>query len=352
MRHLRTPALVLVSVLVALLAAELVLRASTPETWGQGGSSPLTPWIVDDPILGLANRPGVEYPSFRVNEHGFRGPALSADESVTRIACLGDSSTFGLWLDGASDNSEDSWIRFEGYPQELAGLLTERSIAGVEVLNAGVAGYTSSHGLRQLITRVLPLAPRVVIVRFGLNDHKLTSARSGRRIVESGSALGRWFLYGFADWRLARLGFRAWRSFEWLRPDGPDVPRVAPERFERNLQRFAELSRERGFHLLFVDYPLRPLAWGEHPHFKRVYGPSGHGSLAGFHAVHARYQGITRRVAAEEGVAFLETGHAFARRSEPLHGEWDFVHPNERGSVVLAQLVLDELVDRGWISRD
>jgi lysophospholipase L1-like esterase len=351
MSRLRTPTLVLASALVALLAAELALRITTPATWGQVARSKQTPWVVDDPILGFANGPGAEYPSFRINEHGFRGPELSTDAGVKRIACLGDSSTFGLWLDGADDDFEKRWIRFDGYPEELRRLLAQRDIPGVEVVNGGVAGYTSSHGLRQLVTRVLPLAPDVVIVRFGLNDHKFVNARSGRRIVEPDTALGRWFLYGFADWRLSRLGLRAWRSFEWLRPNESPVQGVDPERFERNLRRFAEISRERGFHLLLLDYPLRPLAWGEHPHYKRVYRPSGHGSLAGFHRVHARYQDRVRRVARDEGVAILETEPSFVRSEEPLHGAWDFVHPNARGATVLAQRILDELADLGWIDQ-
>jgi lysophospholipase L1-like esterase len=332
-----------------LLVGELALRISTPETWGQVPNSDRSPWLVDDPILAFANRPGSEYASFRINEYGFRGPELSEGARVQRIACLGDSSTFGLWLDGAADDLEHPWIRFEGYPQELTRLLAEQDVRGVEVVNAGVQGYTSSHGLRQLVTRVLPLAPHVVITRFGLNDHKSVDPRSGRRIVEPDTALRRGLLYGFESWRLARLVLRAWRSSEWLRPTGPRVLRVDPQRFERNLRRFAAISRESGFHLLLLDYPLRPLAWGEHPHNARVYRPSGHVTLADFHRIHARYQALVRRVAHEEGVALLETRRVFARRDDPLYGEWDFVHPNALGAAELARLVLDELVALGWV---
>ena len=136
----------------------------------------------------------------------------------------------------------------------------------------------------------------------------------------------------------------------WLRPN--ESPRTAEwirERFERNLRRFAEISRERGFHLLLLDYPLRPLAWGEHPHHARVYRASGHATLAGFHRTHARYQAVVSRVAQEEGVALLETRRVFARRDNPLYGEWDFVHPNALGATELARLVLDELVALGWV---
>jgi lysophospholipase L1-like esterase len=36
-------------------------------------------------------------------------------------------------------------------------------------------------------------------------------------------------------------------------------------------------------------------------------------------------------------------------RDDPLHGQWDFVHPNALGAAELARRVLDELVARGWV---
>jgi len=353
MRRSRTLALAGLAVgstALALLGAEIVLRWTTPETFGQTPNERQYSWLVDDPILGFANRPDFTHPELRINRLGFRGAEMAPPGSgMRRIVCLGDSSTFGLRLDGVPGEPEKKRRRFDNYSDELARLLGEEGRSDVEVVNAGVIGYTSSHGLRLLVTRVLALEPAVVTVRFGLNDHKIVSPRSGRRIQEPDRFWLREPLYRFAGWRLMRLGLRAYRSATWLRPGGDPIYWVAPARFAADLRRFAELARQHRFHLLFIDYPLRPLDWGEHPHDVRVYRPAGQASLADFHALHARYQALLQSVATEEGVPLLRTRDAFGRRADPLFGEWDFVHPNERGARELARLLLAKLAALDWL---
>lgn len=79
---------------------------------------------------------------------GFRGP-----EPVSpRIACLGDSTTFGWGV-----AYEQAW------PAVLGDAL------GVEVLNAGVPGYSTHQGLASL-DRVLALKPDVVVLAYMIRD--------------------------------------------------------------------------------------------------------------------------------------------------------------------------------------
>ncbi len=79
---------------------------------------------------------------------GFRGP-----EPVSpRIACLGDSTTFGWGVD-----QEQAWPAVLGQALE------------VEVLNAGVPGYSTHQGLAGL-DRVLALKPDVVILAYMIRD--------------------------------------------------------------------------------------------------------------------------------------------------------------------------------------
>lgn len=79
---------------------------------------------------------------------GFRGP----EPVAPRVACLGDSTTFG-W--GVSDA--------QAWPSVLGEEL------GVEVLNAGVPGYSSYQGLATL-DRVLALKPDVVVLAYMIRD--------------------------------------------------------------------------------------------------------------------------------------------------------------------------------------
>jgi lysophospholipase L1-like esterase len=100
-----------------------------------------------------------------LNSEGFRDVEIRKQKpsSVFRIVCLGDSWTFG-WNVGTT----------QSYPQQLQDLLRrEFPEANFEVLNLGVAGYSSLHGLRLLKTRVLDLNPDVVVVSFAMNEPRM-----------------------------------------------------------------------------------------------------------------------------------------------------------------------------------
>jgi lysophospholipase L1-like esterase len=97
-----------------------------------------------------------------LNSEGFRDVEIRKQKpsSVFRVICLGDSWTFG-WNVGPT----------QSYPQQLQDLLRrEFPEANFEVLNLGVAGYSSIHGLRLLKTRVLELNPDVLVVAFAMNE--------------------------------------------------------------------------------------------------------------------------------------------------------------------------------------
>jgi lysophospholipase L1-like esterase len=344
-------ALAIASAAAALLVTEGLLRIATSDRFGQTPFPGDHNWMAEDPILGFANRPDFVHHAFATNGRGFRGPPVRTDDPAeTRIVCLGDSGTFGVWLDESEGPMRSKRIRYDNYPEELGRVLAERGYAS-EVVNAGVVGYTAAHGLRLLRARILDLEPDIVTFRFGLNDHKVTAANSGRLVAEPESGFLRRALYGFSDWRLLRLGLAAWRRADWVRPgaDGEMVRMASPRQFEAVLRRVAALSRERGFDLLFVDYPLRPEAWGEHPHYAKVYRRAGHSDLASFHELHRRYQEVVRRVAAEEGVARFESADLLSDRADPGFGLLDFVHPNRRGAQLLAVGLADFFEASGWL---
>jgi hypothetical protein len=103
-----------------------------------------------------------------VNSHGFRGPeiALRKPPDTVRIACLGDSTTFN---DTATTDGRT-------YPAQLERMLREHSAeAGgrpsrIEVINAGVNGYTSLEALIYFETRLLDYQLDLAIFHLGLND--------------------------------------------------------------------------------------------------------------------------------------------------------------------------------------
>lgn len=98
---------------------------------------------------------------FRINKFGFKGPELNMQKPSNnlRIICIGNSITFGPYLD------EDSYPR----KLELALEIYENSrINNIEVINAGVMGYNLENALTR-IEYFLSFNPDLLIIYLGWN---------------------------------------------------------------------------------------------------------------------------------------------------------------------------------------
>lgn len=107
------------------------------------------------------------YKSFDgLNKHnllGYRGDEiiLPKPDGVYRIVTLGGSTTYGVGVKSYK----------ESYPYLLQKELHEKyHLSHVEVVNAGVGGYTSFENLINFQFRVLDLNPDIVYLYFGTND--------------------------------------------------------------------------------------------------------------------------------------------------------------------------------------
>jgi lysophospholipase L1-like esterase len=95
----------------------------------------------------------------RVNSFGFSGPEITLEkpEDTLRIIIVGDSVSYG------ADVKEN-----ETFPRILQSLLhTEKKI---EVINAGVRGYTTFNEARYLRDKLLDFSPDLVILQTCMND--------------------------------------------------------------------------------------------------------------------------------------------------------------------------------------
>jgi lysophospholipase L1-like esterase len=109
------------------------------------------------PYLGYGLTPG--YPT--QNARGFRGPDIGVPKppGVFRIVALGGSTTYGDQIPKWED----------AYPAQLQSIL-RGSHPSVEVINAGVPGYSSWEMLISFEFRLLDLEPDLLIVYEGIND--------------------------------------------------------------------------------------------------------------------------------------------------------------------------------------
>lgn len=95
------------------------------------------------------------------NRLGYRGAEVSLPkpEGVYRIAALGGSTTYS-----------SATAAHEAYPAQLQNHLHSLGYTHVEVINAGVSGYTSWELLTNLAFRVLELEPDMILIYAGVND--------------------------------------------------------------------------------------------------------------------------------------------------------------------------------------
>jgi lysophospholipase L1-like esterase/thioredoxin-like negative regulator of GroEL len=247
--RLRGPLLALLLLALLLVAFEGALRvvgwgappADVLRLPGQDvGEAAITVW---DPDLYYRLRPDTAvFGRYHVNRHGFRGPDFRRDKpaGVLRVACAGDSSTFGL---GVGD--DETWPAF--LQRQLGGLL--EGVAVVEAVNAGVPGYSTEQTRRQFLRDVLPLQPDLLVVCPTAQNDSSWRANAGDAAVLDANSTLRARLDQFHLTRLLGLGgtdeaFRA----TGIRPVGtPGArPRVRMDEFAANLGALAEAARGAG----------------------------------------------------------------------------------------------------------
>ena len=214
------------------------------------------------PSLQLSDKADKRWSGMIANSHGFRNREfpLKKPAETYRIVCIGDSTTFGFGVD---------WN--EAWPHRLEELLNARSSGSrIEVINAGVPGYTSFQGL-QYAKQLLPeLQPDLVVVTFGNNDGwcwdnhtdrefaRSRRNRAGVPVLRSSRAMQLGTL-----WYQGRFGQpahpdRQWADDVWSYRTEPDwTPRVPMNEFAKNLSEIARLCRSANSDIVLVQWPDR-----------------------------------------------------------------------------------------------
>ena len=195
-----------------------------------------------------------------------------------RVLCLGDSNTYGLWLNRRDLNSypaqlEAQWNRGDGLP--------------IEVMNLGYPGSNSSRLLSNLGEMLEVFSPKLVIVMVGANDFwtvpvelPTDSEHSGwMRFLARHSRVHK-LLYMLAQSKTAdsleideatgldREGVRATARFgkhvfdmSWTR--AKRTQRSHPDDLANNLQSMVEKAREAGARIVLMTYPSRRRHYGD-----------------------------------------------------------------------------------------
>lgn len=288
------------------------------------------------------------------NSHGFRTPEFSLQKKpgTLRIVCFGDSSTFGI---GAA--MEDTWpYQLQGMLQrndvgQIEGPISDDSPAPfVEVINAGVPGYTSHQGLQHMRQEIDRLQPDVVLASYANNDFwhwddqtdaqhaaRLNDGLSVRRIVMQSR------LAQLMDNVLSRIRNRPgsatqdisspnqhWAeaaTWNYKEPRREWTRRVPPNAFRENISTMADICAARNVPLVLVKWPDQPQA-------------------AGHWSPRIEYQAILDEIARDRHLAVADVVSLFqANRSWAVNTYVpnDIVHVNGDGNRLAAVAARDAI---------
>ncbi len=268
------------------------------------------------------------------------GPALFHTGSA-RILCLGDSNTYGVYLE-----------RGKAYPAQLEALWNARpGAARIEVLNLGAPGVDSSR-IRNEITRMLAAtAPQVVLLMVGVNDFWTVPTPLAKHGEEGRLA---WIL---RHSRLRRLLFsmrRAWQSVECNvvaeeavagAERGETRVRCVDEEFALAYQR----NEGRGQGFARLEENLRAIVAEVRSAgataFLMTYPSSS--------SIYLRANRILRRVAHTTGTPLVDLAEEFRALcpEEPCR-EWLFAdhHPTAQGYRRVSEILVDALTERSVLA--
>lgn len=302
-------------------------------------------YLLRDRILFWRLKPGgndvgMERSTAVTNAAGFRGPLVQGPrrKGAPRIACLGDSATYGVG------------VPFERtYVGRVGAALEHRLGTRVEMINAGCPGYSSYQGVKLLESRILAMQPDVVTLLFGAwNDYapaiggddeaKGTRARVPAWADPLVGALGRTRLFmvrshghdmivGSAT--DARFGRRSMDEYMtgFARGRPPEGERVPPEKFRANLAAMVRAARARGIEPVLMTPPLDAESQRKYP-------------------VSAFYRETVHELAAAEKVRLVQAAEHLAGwegRGESVFADW--VHPNAFGHEIVAALLSPVIAD-------
>jgi lysophospholipase L1-like esterase len=179
------------------------------------------------------------------NSQGFRDREFEPKaQTKVRIVSLGDSSTFGWGVDPEYT-----------YQRLLEKRLNASGRERYEVLNLGMSGHTSLHGVRMFEHYGRALGPDLLIIGFGANDARYSPQPTAVYLARDDGALGavKFTLLRFQTFKLTRrVMFSVFDPFipaASARKGGerpPLVRAVTEADYKANLKRMIAAGREAG----------------------------------------------------------------------------------------------------------
>lgn len=230
----------------------------------------------------------------------------------------------------------DSCTEFGRYPEYTIERLSGESSRPMRGVSLAAGGWSSEQGVAQLERDVLPLAPRVITVYYGWNDHWVALGPTDRQLRRITRHRG---LYGNS--RLAQLVLKA--QVGAARPIVDRPNRVSEADYRENLTRIVERASAAGITAVLLTAPSNHVP-GQEPevllnrHLRH---------LDELVPLHNAYVAITRDVARATGAPLCDLAEAFDALPPPRDRYFlqDGIHFTDEGDRFVAD-VLAACLDR------
>jgi lysophospholipase L1-like esterase len=289
----------------------------------------------------------------RHSSAGFRGREIEPAKPAGRfrVVCMGESTTYctGIWDDAAT------------YPARLESHLKAlRPDLDLEVINAGIGGYTSAENVLRCLFHVAPLSPDLIVFYYTHNDvHPRRMPQLSRDYREYSRS---WYeppfgggLRGLIARRRALatgdIGNLVRRYDEYAgRRAATNVRQNPPVAFRGNMTALTLIAKTAGARVLFVNPPYRDLAANDLAANDLARDPSGLNPAWRAVWEHRR---VLAEIAAAHGAELYDLASEMPYPADPKafpnENYLDPVHVNERGADIMGRLIAQAILKRSLL---
>lgn len=271
----------------------------------------------------------------RINELGFRGPEIElASRDHYRIVALGESTTFGA----------TAYAGDRPWPELLESMIAERLECRrpVQIVNAGVPGWTLANQLARLRADVLPLGPDLLLSYHGYNGFhyffpklpEMLSASAPDPRPRPTRVIGR-VEYALRIWDFRRR-FRQAGALEEASLE-QSLRESAYADLYRKLQAFAKRN-DIGLALCTFSMAVNEASPEEAIRFYEETFPDVRGRMR----ANRLHNHLVRDLGTRRGVPAIDTSVALDGRYREYFT--DVIHLNQQGRELLAQTIFEGLI--------
>ena len=277
-----------------------------------------------------------------INSKGFRGKEFNKEKKadVNRIITMGDSVTFGITPEVCP------------YPSQLQEIFNKKYPNKVEIINAGVEGYSSEYVLKRLKYDILQYKPDIITVYVGWNDLYAVnplSPWSSKKLTGLANFLNKFYLYK-AFRRVIFLSIKPKIEQKFMNntynQNIEDIyQKFEPVIYKENLKKIIETARENKIKLVLINLASILSDKMTENDIKKVHYPYFTSDIEKLKILQNRYNIAIEDIAKEE-VTLIDLNKAINQIPDKGKLFFDTMHPYCEGQKVIAETIFNDLISQ------